>query len=59
LPPESISHLFESIPIKKVKNLGGKLGTRVKQEFNCEFMSDLAKIPLHDLQKKFDEKTRY
>lgn len=58
LPPSSIPHLFESIPIKKIRNLGGKLGSRVRREFNCEFMSDLAAIPLSDLRKKFDEKTR-
>jgi len=57
LPPSSIPHLFETIPIKKVKNLGGKLGVRVRQEFNCEFMSDLASIPLNNLRQKFDEKT--
>lgn len=59
LPPSGIPHLFETIPIKKVRNLGGKLGNRVREEFNCEFMSDLAAIPLNDLQQKFDSKTRY
>jgi len=49
--------LFETIPIKKVKNLGGKLGERIRKEFNCEFMSDLAAIPLNDLQQKFNDKT--
>lgn len=58
LPSSSVPRLFETIPIKKVKNLGGKLGNRVKDEFNCKFMSDLAAIPLCDLQKKFDTKTR-
>eukprot|EP00102_Acyrthosiphon_pisum_P018963 XP_016656173.1 PREDICTED: DNA polymerase eta-like isoform X2 [Acyrthosiphon pisum] len=57
LPPSSVPHLFETIPIKKVKNLGGKLGERIRQEFNCEFMSDLAAIPLNDLQQKFNDKT--
>lgn len=59
LPPFSVPNLFESIPIKKVRSLGGKLGNRVKHELNCEFMSDLAKIPLNNLRKKFDEKTWY
>lgn len=59
MPPSSVPNLFESIPINKVRFLGGKLGNRVKQEFNCEFMSDLAKIPLNNLRKKFDEKTWY
>ncbi|XP_015373333.1 PREDICTED: DNA polymerase eta-like isoform X2 [Diuraphis noxia] len=57
LPPSSVPHLFETIPIKKIKNLGGKLGERIRKEFNCEFMSDLAAIPLNDLQQKFNEKT--
>ncbi|XP_025419360.1 DNA polymerase eta-like isoform X2 [Sipha flava] len=57
LPPSNVPHLFETIQIKKVKNLGGKLGNRVREEFNCEFMSDLAAIPLNDLQQKFDNKT--
>lgn len=59
LPPSGIPHLFETIPIKKVRNLGGKLGNRVREEFNCELMSDLAAIPLNDLRQKFDNKTRY
>lgn len=58
LPSSSVPHLFETIPIKKVRNLGGKLGNRVRNEFNCKFMSDLAAIPLCDLQKKFDFKIR-
>ncbi|VVC33008.1 UmuC domain,DNA polymerase eta/kappa/iota/IV,DNA polymerase, Y-family, little finger domain [Cinara cedri] len=57
LPPFSVCNLFKTIPIKKVKNLGGKLGNKVKKEFKCEFMSELAAIPLIDLQKKFDNKT--
>ncbi|CAI6354795.1 unnamed protein product [Macrosiphum euphorbiae] len=57
LPPSSVPHLFETIPIKKIKNLGGKLGERIRKEFNCEFMSDLAAIPLNDLQQKFNDKT--
>lgn len=57
LPPSSVSNLFKTIPIKKVKNLGGKLGNRVKKEFKCEFMSELAVIPLTDLKTKFDDKT--
>ncbi|XP_060847284.1 DNA polymerase eta-like [Rhopalosiphum padi] len=57
LPPSSVPNLFESIPIKKIKNLGGKLGDRIRQEFNCKFMSDLAAIPLNDLQQKFNVKT--
>lgn len=59
LPPSGVPQLFETIQIKKVRNLGGKLGNRVREEFNCEFMSDLAAIPLNDLQQKFDNKTRY
>lgn len=58
LPPSSIPNLFKKTPVKKVRNLGGKLGNRVKKEFNCEFMSDLAEITLSNLRQKFDEKTR-
>uniref|UniRef100_A0A2S2N6C2 DNA polymerase eta n=1 Tax=Schizaphis graminum TaxID=13262 RepID=A0A2S2N6C2_SCHGA len=57
LPPSSVPNLFESIPIKKIKNLGGKLGDRIRKEFNCKFMSDLAAIPLNNLQQKFNAKT--
>lgn len=58
LPPNSIPNLFQTIPVKKVKNLGGKLGNKVRKEFNCEFMSELAAISLNDLKQKFDDKTR-
>ncbi|XP_050419950.1 DNA polymerase eta-like [Adelges cooleyi] len=59
LPPSSIPHLFRSVPLKKVRNLGGKLGIRVAQEFECVFMSDLAIIPLDILRQKFDDKTSH
>ncbi|XP_050540590.1 DNA polymerase eta-like [Daktulosphaira vitifoliae] len=57
LPPSSIPHLFKSVPLKKVRNLGGKLGYKVTQLFQCAYMSDLAEISLNDLRKIFDDKT--
>ncbi|XP_023316293.1 DNA polymerase eta [Trichogramma pretiosum] len=57
LPASSVSKLFGSLPVKKVRNLGGKLGDMVLDALGCHVMSDLLQYSLQDLQSRFDRKT--
>ncbi|XP_011497775.1 PREDICTED: DNA polymerase eta [Ceratosolen solmsi marchali] len=57
LSSSAIPHLFSTLPIKKVRNLGGKLGDIVIDSLQCNVMSDLLHYSLSYLQNHFDEKT--
>ena len=57
LPQDQIADLFKSVPIGKLRGLGGKLGTDVSIKLNCEYVSDLASIPLNVIRNSYDEKT--
>ncbi|PSN56696.1 hypothetical protein C0J52_00039 [Blattella germanica] len=57
LPEPSIRGLFDNLPIKKVKNLGGKFGETLKEQFKIRVMSDLTKYSETQLQQRFDHKT--
>lgn len=58
LPHDSVPELYETLPIYKVRNLGGKLGKYVSDKLSIKFMSELYQFSLQDLHQKFDEKTR-
>lgn len=57
LPAAAVLTLYSTLPIKKVRNLGGKFGHIVTESLNCNVMGDLLQYPLQYLQKRFDEKT--
>jgi DNA polymerase eta len=57
LPSSAVPDLFSVLPIKKVRNLGGKLGDIVIDSLQCNVMSDLLRYSLQYLQNRFDEKT--
>ncbi|CAD6201258.1 GSCOCG00000059001-RA-CDS [Cotesia congregata] len=57
LPATSVPRLFSSLPINKVRSLGGKVGKDVVESLGCNVMADLLKFSLQDLQKHFDQKT--
>ena len=57
LPQSKVTSLWEKTPIRKVRNLGGKLGESLTEDFECGTMGDLAKLSLPLLQSKFDGKT--
>ena len=40
----SVEELFATIPIKKVRNLGGKLGRKLKEDFGIKYMGEICKI---------------
>ncbi|XP_046998076.1 DNA polymerase eta [Schistocerca americana] len=56
LPQSQVPVLYQTLPIKKVRSLGGKFGDYVATVLGCTVMSDLAKFSLSKLQEKFDEK---
>ncbi|KOC59820.1 DNA polymerase eta [Habropoda laboriosa] len=57
LPATAVSSLYSTLPIKKVRNLGGKFGDIVIESLNCNVMGDLLQYSLQYLQKRFDDKT--
>uniref|UniRef100_A0A336MV37 DNA polymerase eta n=1 Tax=Culicoides sonorensis TaxID=179676 RepID=A0A336MV37_CULSO len=59
LPVRSIPELYATLPITKVKGLGGKFGEEVCEAFKIKLMSQLTEIPKAELLKKFDEKNGY
>ncbi|GBM53449.1 DNA polymerase eta [Araneus ventricosus] len=57
LPQSSIPLLYKTIPIKNVRNLGGKLGDHVMQKFNVKTMGDLWNLPKSQFVNGFGDKT--
>ncbi|NP_001127801.1 DNA-directed DNA polymerase eta [Nasonia vitripennis] len=57
LPASAVPELYGSLPVKKVRNLGGKLGDMVIDSLKCNVMADLLPYSLQYLQNRFDEKT--
>ncbi|XP_058468016.1 DNA polymerase eta [Malaya genurostris] len=56
LPLKSIAKMYQTLPIKKIKGLGGKLGDQVCEVLKVQYMSELAKFPEKLLQCNFDER---
>ena len=57
LPQDQVADLFKSVPICKLRGLGGKLGADVSIKLNCEYVSDLASLPLNVIRSSYDDKT--
>ncbi|GFT44880.1 DNA polymerase eta [Nephila pilipes] len=57
LPLSSIPILYKTIPIKKVRNLGGKLGEQVMLKLNAKTMEDLLNLPKAQFVNNFGDKT--
>lgn len=49
-------YLYSTLPVKKVKHLGGKFGSMVCTTLKIATMGELKKFSVKELQKKFDEK---
>ncbi|XP_018373164.1 PREDICTED: DNA polymerase eta isoform X2 [Trachymyrmex cornetzi] len=59
LPETAVSSLYSTLPVKKVRNLGGKFGDVVVDSLGCKVMGDLLQYSLEQLKKHFDEKTGF
>ncbi|TNN78523.1 DNA polymerase eta [Liparis tanakae] len=57
LPMDSVTELFSSLPISKIRNLGGKLGASIAETLGIENMGDLTRFPQAQLGQHFGEKT--
>lgn len=57
LPHDGVPELYDTLPVYKVRNLGGKLGELVSEKLSIKYMSELYKFSQQELQQKFDEKT--
>lgn len=57
LPLDSVTELFNSLHISKIRNLGGKLGTSVTETLGIENMGELTRFSQAELGQHFGEKT--
>ncbi|XP_063531316.1 DNA polymerase eta [Cydia strobilella] len=56
LPKHTVNILYKTLPVKKVKHLGGKFGLSVCGTLQINNMYELQKFSEKELQAKFDEK---
>ncbi|XP_037937247.1 DNA polymerase eta [Teleopsis dalmanni] len=56
LPLSEIPRLFETLPLGKIKGLGGKFGEDVCERLQIRFLGELLQFSESEIQKKFDEK---
>ncbi|KAL1235653.1 DNA polymerase eta [Trichinella pseudospiralis] len=56
--PSSVAEFFSTVPIRKVRNLGGKLGYKITKHFEIETMRELANLNPSLLEKFVGEKTK-
>lgn len=57
LPQQMVHTVFLTMPINKIRSFGGKLGSRLIEEFKVEFMADLCRFSENEFSATFGEKT--
>ncbi|KAG7511998.1 DNA polymerase eta [Solea senegalensis] len=57
LPLDSVTELFNSLPVGKIRNLGGKLGASITETLGVENMGDLTRFSQAQLGLHFGDKT--
>uniref|UniRef100_A0A1A9WSK9 DNA polymerase eta n=1 Tax=Glossina brevipalpis TaxID=37001 RepID=A0A1A9WSK9_9MUSC len=57
LPLAKIPELFKTLPVGKIKGLGGKFGEEVCERLQISFIGQLINFTEAELQQTFDEKT--
>ncbi|KAL7890400.1 hypothetical protein AOLI_G00026580 [Acnodon oligacanthus] len=57
LPLGSVPELFRTLPISKIRNLGGKLGVSITETLGVENMGELTEFTRSQLEENFGEKT--
>lgn len=57
LPHASVESFFETLPLRKVRNLGGKLGAELCEEHGVKNMSDLCQFTKQQLCDMYGRKT--
>jgi len=51
--PRAVGELMKDLPLKKVKNFGGKLGQQLEEQFGCITAGAVAAVPFESLIKLF------
>ncbi|XP_071385477.1 DNA polymerase eta-like isoform X4 [Centroberyx affinis] len=57
VPLDSVAELFNTLPISKIRNLGGKLGASITETLGVENMGELTCFSQAQLGEHFGEKT--
>ncbi|XP_036325814.1 DNA polymerase eta-like [Rhagoletis pomonella] len=57
LPLAQIPTLFETLPVGKIRGLGGKFGEEICAALQIRFLGELLPYSEQELQRKFDEKS--
>uniref|UniRef100_A0A8C5F7Q6 DNA polymerase eta n=1 Tax=Gadus morhua TaxID=8049 RepID=A0A8C5F7Q6_GADMO len=57
LPMDSVEELFSSLPVSKIRNLGGKLGVSITETLGVENMGELTQFSKVQLGQHFGDKT--
>ncbi|CAK1552634.1 unnamed protein product [Leptosia nina] len=56
VPKHSVNILYKTLPLKKVKHLGGKFGDLVSNTLKIKVMAELQRFTEKELQSKFDDR---
>jgi DNA polymerase eta len=54
-----VDRLFDTLPLKKLRNLGGKLGASVTKRLSVNYVGEIRQYTLQRLQDEFGDKTGY
>lgn len=54
---DSVEELYKTLPVRKIKSLGGKFGITLSEDLEITNMGELIKFSEKQLAKRYDEKT--
>ncbi|GJQ77783.1 DNApol-eta [Trypoxylus dichotomus] len=57
LPQDGVAGLFETLPLRKIRSLGGKFGYNLGEDLNIKTMGELKQFSEKELINRYDEKT--
>ncbi|KAI4471397.1 dna polymerase eta [Holotrichia oblita] len=57
LPQDSVNSLYETLPLRKIRSLGGKFGCNLSEDLGITTMKELQQISENDLINRYDDKT--
>ncbi|XP_064604058.1 DNA polymerase eta-like isoform X2 [Liolophura sinensis] len=57
IPQSSVPAMFNCMPLRKVRNFGGKMGAAIMEKYAIENMGELCAVEEADLKKSFGDKT--
>lgn len=57
LPLNSLAQLYETLPVHKIRSLGGKFGESLSKDLGIRYMGQLSRYTKRELAQRYDEKT--